>query len=542
MTDPRIHGLYRDLVQKRIDRRGFLRGAAALGVSASAASLFLKAEAARAQAPSAPPIVATPATDGGAYKGVELTIQVIDASIKQPLDEVRAEYEAATGAKVNIVADPIETAFSKLLEDASTGTNSIDGSVVGMWWLGELVAGEYLMPYDDLYADTSGKFPKFDFDADLPAIKALHMYDGKKYVFPYDADGQALYYRRDLLTDQAHMDAYKAETGKDLGVPTTWDELYEIANHFKNSGAKALDGSTPLDGITMHLKVGGQGPFHYWSLSAPYVIGPENKNTYWFDPDTMDPLLNSPGHVAAAEMIKKLFDLGPQAQAGWALGESWDHFLKGNAVFTFSWGDVLPLAYQNNSPTKGKIGTAQLPGTMKYTNPQTKQEYPTDAPNIVGNTTGGSWAGVIMKGTKNPEAVYYFFALLATEPKERFYAARGSDGVDPGKYYQIPPEATPEGKGSLEDYTSQGWVPDDAIQYTKAYYDTFQNPLQLPYLRIPGTDEYRNAMDIRMSEFFTGQVATAQEAMDNLVNDMKDITDRLGLDAQKEVYRKSLGL
>ena len=47
-------------------------------------------------------------------------------------------------------------------------------------------------------------------------------------------------------------------------------------------------------GISMHLKVGGQGPFHYWSLSAPYIIGPENPKTYWFDPDTARKVLDSP--------------------------------------------------------------------------------------------------------------------------------------------------------------------------------------------------------------------------------------------------------
>ena len=30
-------------------------------------------------------------------------------------------------------------------------------------------------------------------------MRALRMYDDKKYVVPYDADGQVLYYRRDLL-------------------------------------------------------------------------------------------------------------------------------------------------------------------------------------------------------------------------------------------------------------------------------------------------------------------------------------------------------
>ena len=37
-------------------------------------------------------------------------------------------------------------------------------------------------------------------------------------------------------------------------------------------------------------------------------------------------------------------------------------------------------------------------------------------------------------------------------------------------------------------------------EYVKAYYDNYQNPLQLPFLRIPGTFEYWTPMDVRLSE------------------------------------------
>lgn len=532
MSQSSVHELYRALISGQLSRRDFFARAAALGVTATAAGLMLRAAEARAQdAPSAPPAVAE--GDGTMFAGQEITIQVIDASVKLPLDEVRDEYEAATGAKLNIVADPIETAFSKLLEDAATGTNSIDGSVIGMWWLGDLVAGNFVRSYDDYYDDTSAGYPQFDFDDELPGMRALRMYGGQKYVIPYDADGQALYYRRDLLTDADHMAAYKEKTGNDLNVPQTWDELYAIASYFKDTG---------IDGISMHLKVGGQGMFHYMSLSGPYVIGPENPSLYWFDPETMDPLVESAGHVEAANMIKQLFDLGPEAQAGWALGEAWDHFLQGNAVFTFSWGDVLPLAVEQDSPINGNVGTAQLPGTLKYTNPLTGESFETEAPNLVGNTTGGSWSGVIMSGSDSPEAVYYLFALLATEAKQQFFATRGSDGVDPGRMSQMPPEAVEGGTGSLEEYVAQGFSEADAIEYTRAYYDTFQNPNQLPYLRIPGTAEYWNSLDIRLSEFVTGQVGSAEEAMAALAQDFRDINDRLGVDLQLEIYKDSLGL
>jgi len=532
MSQASVHGLYRALISGQLSRRDFLARASALGITATAAGLMLRAAETRAQdAPSAPPVVAE--GDGTMFAGQEITIQVIDASVKLPLDEVRDEYEAATGAKLNIVADPIETAFSKLLEDAATGTNSIDGSVIGMWWLGDLVAGNFVRSYDDYYDDTSAGFPQFDFEDELPGMRALRMYGGQKYVIPYDADGQTLYYRRDLLTDADHMAAYKEKTGNDLNVPQTWDELYAIASYFKDTG---------IDGISMHLKVGGQGMFHYMSLSGPYIIGPENPTLYWFDPETMDPLVESAGHVEAANMIKQLFDLGPEAQAGWALGEAWDHFLQGNAVFTFSWGDVLPLAVEQDAPINGNVGTAQLPGTLKYTNPLTGESFETEAPNLVGNTTGGSWSGVIMSGSESPEAVYYLFALLATKAKQQFFATRGSDGVDPGRMSQMPPEAVEGGTGSLEEYVAQGFSEADAIEYTRAYYDTFQNPNQLPYLRIPGTAEYWNALDIRLSEFVTGQVGSAEEAMATLAQDFRDINDRLGVDLQLEIYKDSLGL
>ncbi|HQY31987.1 MAG TPA: twin-arginine translocation signal domain-containing protein, partial [Thermomicrobiales bacterium] len=147
MVDPRIHRLYSELASGQLDRRGFMKAAAALGVSASAASLFVQAASVRAQDAATPPPVAT--GDGTLFAGQEVTVQVIDASVKLPLEEARAEYEAATGAKLTIVADPIENAFPKLLEDAVNGTNAIDGSVIGMWWLGELVEGDFVLPYDD---------------------------------------------------------------------------------------------------------------------------------------------------------------------------------------------------------------------------------------------------------------------------------------------------------------------------------------------------------------------------------------------------------
>lgn len=535
MADQRVHQLFAQMASGQIGRRDFIKGATALGVSASALGLFLKAAPAAAQDATAP-LVATPcAGDACGWSGVELTVQCIDDSVKIPWEEVRDEFEAATGATLNLVLDPIGEAFPKLLNDAASGSNQFDAAMIGMWWLGELVGGEFVRSYDDFYEDTSGKFPQFDFEADLPAIQALHKYGDEKYVVPYDCDGQALYYRRDLLEDTEHQSAFESEYGYALDVPKTWEQLLDICKYFTD---KPLGGDQETGhGISMHLKVGGQGMFHFMSLSAPYVIGPENPKLYWFDPENMDPLVESQGHQRAMEAYLELTQYGPQAMISWALGEAWDYFLRGNAVFTYSWGDVAALAVERDSFVKGKVGTAQLPGTMAYVDPKSGEEYTVEEPNLVGNTTGGSWAGVIMAGSEHTDLAYYFLALTATEPKERFYAARGTDGVDPGKTYQILP---PDGTGDVEDYVAQGWDPQDAADYTKAYYDTFQNPNQLPYLRIPGTFEYWTAMDIRLSEAVAEGKDPAQ-ALAEMAEDFRKINENLGVEQQLELYKRSVG-
>jgi multiple sugar transport system substrate-binding protein len=313
--------------------------------------------------------------------------------------------------------------------------------------------------------------------------------------------------------------------------------MIAIATYFNG---KDLGTGTPGTGVSMHLKTGNQGMFHYMSLSAPFVIGPNNPKHYWFNPETMEPLVKSQGHINAMQAYLDLAKQGPEAQLGWALGEAWDWFLNGNAVFTFSWGDVAALAVQNNSFVKGKIGTTQLPGTTSYVNALTGEEVTSEGVNKVGNTTGGSWSGVIAKNASNAEAVYYFWALTSAKPKIQYYAGVGSDGVDPGRFSQMPPEDVEGGTGSIDLYLSQGWVEQDAREYAKAYYESFNNPNQFPYLRIPGAAEYWNALDIRLSEAVSGG-QTPEQACEAMYNDFNEITDRLGVDAQLAEYKASFG-
>jgi len=186
----------------------------------------------------------------------------------------------------------------------------------------------------------------------------------------------------------------------------------------------------------------------------------------------------------------------------------------------------LPMTEDDAPPPVGEYGIAQ------------GKWIKSARPNRVGNTTGGSWAGVISRHSKVPEATYCLLALMASKEKSMVYAARGWDGLDPGRRFHFLP---PDGYAKIEDYLKASWDEADVRDYLHAYLDTFSNPLQLPYLRIPGTYSYLQALNLHLAEAVGGQVSP-RAALKATAVSFEEITLRLGRDAQRRAYRTSLGL
>jgi len=468
------------------------------------------------------------------YAGQTVTVLLPKSVIAVAVKELKDEYEAATGATLQIVQVASLDLFDNFYSDVAHGVGKYDALIASAWWLGELVAGNHIIAYDRYYNDP--RFPKWDIGEVLPAPRSLLSYGGKKYMVANDHDGQVLYYRRDLLADPQHRKAFRQKYGYALDVPRAWGQFRDIAEYFNG---RDLNGDGVIGhGVTIALKAGNQGMFHFMSLSAPFVIGPDNPKLYWFDPQSMKPLIESPGHVRALERLIELVRFGPREMLGWQSGQSWDYFLAGHAALTFSWGDLGALAQQQGSKVKGRIGVAHLPGTREYFSVAHGKWMKGDPVNRVGNTTGGSWAGVISRYSKAPEATYYLLALMATREKSTVYAARGWDGIDPGRRFHFLP---PDGNAKIDDYLRAHWNEADVRDYLHAYFDNFSNPQQLPYLRIPGTYSYLQALNLHLAEAVNGQ-ATAEGALKAAALDFEEITLRLGRDRQRRAYRTSLGL
>ena len=484
------------------------------------------------------------------FKGKEISITVNTGGpkggISGPLFEWRDAWEKLTGAKLNIVEIPIDEQFQKVMIDLQTGAGSYDACMPAASWYGDLVTGGFAFSPEGFYDDP--RFPKWHKEYLPPSLVNLHTWEGTWYGVPNDSDGQVLYFRKDILTDPEWQTAFKAELGYDLPVPPkTWDQVYDIANFFNNKDWDR-DGEVEKDsGVALHFQVRNQGMYHFVSLSAAYTVLPGDKvdkchNVYWFDPEDMTPLVNEPGHVKALEFLYKLFKTGPDAQIAWDLGTAWDYFLRGDAIFTYSWGDVGSLVQdESRSQIKGKLGASVLPGSYEVYDRCQGEFVKMDEPNVIGNTTGGSWHGVILNSAVDKgveEVMYHLLAFHATPKISVWNTTRGWTGVDPGWTLHFLKDQG--GMATVEDYVAQGWNADDVTDYTQAYHDNFFADTVQPYIRIPGGEEFWYKLDEHLSAAMAGQL-TPKEALDRVAQDWNDINERFGMEEQLKYYQESIG-
>lgn len=487
----------------------------------------------------------------GQFAGQTLTVAVQQAGarggISGPYFFWRDVFETATGATLEIVEIPQAQFFTTTSTDFITGQNSYDVLNIGAWYLADYVVNGWVQPIDPFIGQEG--LPTWEPESVFPSLANLMQWEGQWYGTLNDGDAQMFYYRRDILEDPEWQAAYLEETGEEMPVPPrTWQELLKVTTFFNGKDWNG-DGD-PDDGISLHLRSGGQGFFHFMSLSAPFSITPADgddpravtkyDNVYWFDPDDMTPLINSPGHVAALEYLKELAATGSEAQLGWELAEAWDNFLNGNAIATFSWGDVGSLA---QDPTRSTItgslgGTPILCSSRWYDRELGDFVEDTENPNCVGNTTGGSWFPVMSAFTDTPELAYYFMALHANKPINFWNVTYGWTGIDPGATYTM---FEPIGTATIEDYENAGYSAADAQSYITGYGENFFSmPIYQTYLRIPGTVEYWEILDTRLAQAMTDQLGP-QEALDLVAQEWDEVTNDLGREDQLAIYQAALG-
>lgn len=291
-----------ELSRSKLSRRGLLKAAGATAGAATVAGISTRRTAAGPNR--------APAVNRMLFQGEKLTVLYMESGTYDAAARLIApEFEAATGATVEVVAFPYQNLHDNAATDLVTETGAYDVIDVAAQWDGEFAP--YLSPLDDL-VERDG----IDGNAFIPNIwKLSGLWEGNRNGIPNANDAMGIIYRTDL---------YEAAG---LKPPTTWAEY--------NSNAEALtkDGVYGASWVGLGEQLQGSWISRYWEKGQP--LCDEN----W------RPLFNNEAGVQAVEELRAALPFAPEGMPGWdipahknavlsglvAQGELWPSFIRADA-------------------------------------------------------------------------------------------------------------------------------------------------------------------------------------------------------------------
>lgn len=261
------------------------------------------------------------------------------------LFEVAPEFEALSGAKLNMEAVNYSLMHEKLVPSLTASSGSYDVLVVDSYWAGEFVTANWILPLDDRIAadgvDTSVYYPAL--------MEVNGKVRGVTYMLPFWQYAMGMLYRKDIVEDPAFQAAYKENFGRDWRLPETLQEYAEVAKWagaFTGKAGVAMSGQR-ADPVVM------EATNYLFSLGGDF-----------YDRETWEPALNSPEGIEAVTIYADLMQNA--AQPG-ALGANFDDVANAlkqdKAVFAIQFLFLMPtLQDPKESQVVDKVAFARMPG------------------------------------------------------------------------------------------------------------------------------------------------------------------------------------
>jgi|TARA_B100001540_G_C15784561_1_gene632640 multiple sugar transport system substrate-binding protein len=266
------------------------------------------------------------------------------------IEELLPEFEKETGIKVETEVIGYVDMHSKLVPQLIASQGSYDLIVVDFYWVGEFTKAGWLMPLDDLV-----RRDNIDVNRYVPALMDLvGRVDGTIYMLPFYNYSMAMVYRKDLINDPKEKAAFKAKTGMDLKVPTSWPEYWKQVEFFTRDNDK--DGQNDFFGTVIQGQRGDCVAMH-WSNFLYSQGGSYNANDG-------EPLLDSAAAISAMAYYKEaIAKYSPEGSAGYCFDEAFNVVAQGNA-YSLTTFNIMYAGFDDpkSSSVVGKIGITPNPG------------------------------------------------------------------------------------------------------------------------------------------------------------------------------------
>ncbi|UCH25392.1 MAG: extracellular solute-binding protein [Trueperaceae bacterium] len=463
------------------------------------------------------------------FEGVEATIVTFTGpQIAEPLQRRSPDFEALTGAKMNVVTVPFSDLYQQILTDVATNTNSFDGFVFAPQWMVDYIVPGFLEDLTDrvaadsdlLWQDVAPFFRDFS-----------STFEGQIYTIPLDGDFQMVYYRTDVLEENG------------LEAPATWDDYINIAGSVDGQDMNG-DGE-PDFGSCIAKKRNAQS---YWMITSVWGAFIQSQGTSqgaFFNTDTMEPLVNNAAFESALDVYLATTEFGPPDELNLDVGDTRGLFTSGRCALSIDWGDIGTLAIDpTTSVVQNKVGAVILPGSTQVLDRDTGELVDCDANTCPFAVNGvnhapfaafGGWSGAV-NAAADPlvkDAVYAFFSYMNQPAQSNIDVTIGITGFNPYRVSQFE---------NLPLWITAGMSREAALNYLGAIRESLNSPNMVLDLRIPQNQRYQQiVLDTAISQLLAGEL-TKEEAMQQIYDGWQEITDELGLEDQLSAYRSTLGV
>ncbi|MEJ2590815.1 MAG: extracellular solute-binding protein [Candidatus Thiodiazotropha sp.] len=431
-------------------------------------------------------------------------------------------FETRTGTRVEVVQVPFEQLYDRIMLGFVTGRLDFDVLLIPSAWLADFA------PYLSRVPDKVLTAARLD-DIQPVYRNALMRWGDHWMALTIDGDLHLGAYRRDLFEDPANRAAFQQRFGRPLAPPRSWREYIDIADFF--SGRPGPQGK-PLAGTLEAYARNGQRIWYLFSHAAAYANPPDHPGYMFFDPVSMQPEIDNPAWVRALEEYLQLRRDGP-ADAGRLDSEAVrTRFAAGAAAMDIDWADTGVLAGDaRTSRIAGKLGFFPLPGSREVWNPVSREWQQLAAPRSVTFLAFGGWIAVVPAASAQRDLAWSYVNWYASPEHSAADVLDGTTGINPYRRSQLADEAPWDrllGKRQAADYLA-------VLKSSLAARQT------VPDLRIPGYRAYIEALERQLDRVLAG-ATTPQAGLSETARQWQALTDRLGRNSQRRLYRQSMGL
>jgi multiple sugar transport system substrate-binding protein len=276
---------------------------------------------------------------------LKLTALMEDVPETQIIEALLPEFTKATGITVEFQKLAYPDMHQKLVTQLISNQSAYNVLEVDFLWAGEFPEAGWLANLQS-FVDKSG----FDLKPFIPSMMDLvGRHKGELYLIPMYNYSMGLIYRTDLLNDAKLKDAYKAETGKDLALPTTLPDYVALSKFMKKNAG--------VEGAAMQSQRGDPNSMEF----SNYLFA--NGGRYLDDRGEV--ALDSPEAVKALELYVDNIQNGAQKGALSAtLDDTFRLMCDGKAFSMVTYWWMLPqIDNKEKCPNAaGKVALTVMPG------------------------------------------------------------------------------------------------------------------------------------------------------------------------------------